>query len=89
MSIYLAMTLGTFACIIAMRRADGPVEKIADLAGLARTKPAMAFFLATITCGLWPERRAASSRDHVPRIFDSKVDKGLRLATPTIVCAAR
>jgi NADH-quinone oxidoreductase subunit N len=46
MAVYVPMTLGTFACIIAMRRPDGPVEKIADLAGLARTKPAMAFVLA-------------------------------------------
>jgi NADH-quinone oxidoreductase subunit N len=46
MSIYVAMTLGTFACIIAMRRDGKPFENIADLAGLARTNPAMAFFLA-------------------------------------------
>jgi len=52
MAIYVAMTLGTFACIIAMRRADGPVEKIADLAGLARTKPAMALFLAIMMFSL-------------------------------------
>ena len=52
MAIYLAMTLGTFACIIAMRRPDGPVEKNADLAGLARTKPAMAFFLAMMMFSL-------------------------------------
>jgi len=52
MTIYVAMTLGTFACIIAMRRADGPVEKIADLAGLASTKPAMAFFLAMLMFSL-------------------------------------
>jgi len=52
MAIYLAMTLGTFACIIAMRRADGPVEKISDLAGLARTKPMMAFFLAMMMFSL-------------------------------------
>jgi NADH-quinone oxidoreductase subunit N len=51
-SIYVAMTLGTFACIIAMRRADGSVEKIADLAGLARTKPGMAFFLAMLLFSL-------------------------------------
>jgi NADH-quinone oxidoreductase subunit N len=44
-AIYVAMTLGTFAAIIAMRRPAGPVEEIADLAGLARTKPAMALFL--------------------------------------------
>jgi NADH-quinone oxidoreductase subunit N len=52
MAIYLAMTLGTFACIIAMRRPDGPVEKIADLAGLARTSPGMAFFLAMLMFSL-------------------------------------
>ena len=52
MSIYVAMTLGTFACIIAMRRPDGPVERIADLAGLARSKPAMAFFLAMMMFSL-------------------------------------
>ncbi|HEY2136136.1 MAG TPA: NADH-quinone oxidoreductase subunit NuoN [Xanthobacteraceae bacterium] len=52
MAIYLAMTLGTFACIIAMRRPDGPVERIADLAGLARTKPGMAFFLAMLMFSL-------------------------------------
>jgi NADH-quinone oxidoreductase subunit N len=52
MAIYLAMTLGAFACILAMRRAEGPVEKIADLAGLARTKPAMAFFFAMLMFSL-------------------------------------
>jgi NADH-quinone oxidoreductase subunit N len=48
MTIYVAMTLGTFACILAMRRGDLMVEEIADLKGLARTKPAMAFFLAML-----------------------------------------
>ncbi len=52
MTIYVAMTLGTFACIIAMRRNDGPVEQISDLAGLARTKPGMAFFLAMMLFSL-------------------------------------
>jgi NADH-quinone oxidoreductase subunit N len=52
MSIYVAMTLGTFACIIAMRRESGAVETIADLAGLSRTKPAMAFFLAMLLFSL-------------------------------------
>src|SRR3954470_22146506 len=52
MAIYLAMTLGTFACILSMRTAHGLVENIADLAGLARTKPAMAFFLAVMTFSL-------------------------------------
>jgi NADH-quinone oxidoreductase subunit N len=48
MAIYVAMTLGIFACIIAMRRAGQPYENISDLAGLARTKPATAFFLAML-----------------------------------------
>jgi NADH-quinone oxidoreductase subunit N len=48
MAIYVAMTLGTFACILAMRRGDVMVEEIADLKGLARTQPAMAFFLAML-----------------------------------------
>jgi NADH-quinone oxidoreductase subunit N len=51
-AIYLAMTLGTFACIIAMRRTTGPVEQISDLSGLARTRPAMAFFLAMLLFSL-------------------------------------
>lgn len=42
MTIYLITTLGAFACVLAMRRADeGMVEEIADLAGLVRTKPWM------------------------------------------------
>ena len=52
MGIYLAMTLGTFAAILSMRRAEGPVEEIADLAGLARTNPGMAFFLAMLLFSL-------------------------------------
>jgi NADH-quinone oxidoreductase subunit N len=48
MAIYVAMTLGTFACIIAMRRRGKAFEDITDLSGLARTNPAMAFFLATM-----------------------------------------
>jgi NADH-quinone oxidoreductase subunit N len=52
MAIYVAMTLGTFACILAMRRNGVMVEEIGDLAGLARTKPAMAFFLAMLLFSL-------------------------------------
>ncbi len=52
MAIYLTMTLGTFACILAMRRDHGMVEEIADLAGLSRTSPAMAFFLAMLLFSL-------------------------------------
>jgi len=42
MLIYLAMTLGTFAFILAMRRNDTNVEQIEDLAGIASTNPVMA-----------------------------------------------
>jgi NADH-quinone oxidoreductase subunit N len=52
MAIYLTMTLGTFACILAMRRDGAMVEEIADLAGLARTNPAMALFLAILLFSL-------------------------------------
>ena len=52
MAIYVAMTLGTFACILSMRRDGQMVENIYDLAGLARTKPAMAFFLAMLLFSL-------------------------------------
>jgi NADH-quinone oxidoreductase subunit N len=50
--IYMAMTLGAFAAILAMRRDGVMVEDIASLAGLARTKPAMAFLLGTILFSL-------------------------------------
>jgi NADH-quinone oxidoreductase subunit N len=52
MAIYVAMTLGTFACILSMRRDGQMVEDIGDLAGLARTKPAMAFFFAMLLFSL-------------------------------------
>ena len=53
MAIYLAMTLGTFAVILSMRRErQGMVEQISDLSGLARTNPALAFFLAMLLFSL-------------------------------------
>jgi NADH-quinone oxidoreductase subunit N len=52
MSIYLAMTLGAFACILAMRRRDGMVEDIEELSGMARTHPVIAFLLAMILFSL-------------------------------------
>jgi NADH-quinone oxidoreductase subunit N len=52
MAIYLAMTLGTFAVILAMRRAEGAVEEISDLSGLSRTNPPLAFFLALLLFSL-------------------------------------
>jgi NADH-quinone oxidoreductase subunit N len=46
MAIYMIMTIGTFACVIAMRHKEGAVEEIGDLAGLARTNKLMAFIMA-------------------------------------------
>jgi len=52
MAIYLVMTLGTFAAILPMRVGDHYVEKISDLAGLARTNGPMAFFLSAMMLSL-------------------------------------
>ncbi len=52
MIIYMAMTLGTFACILAMRRTDGMVENISDLAGLSRTNPMMALLMTAFMFSL-------------------------------------
>jgi NADH-quinone oxidoreductase subunit N len=45
MAIYLAMTLGAFACILALRRGKVMFESIDDLSGLARSHPGLAFCL--------------------------------------------
>ena len=50
--IYVAMTLGTFAVILSMRRGEEMVENIDDLAGLSRTSPVMAFMLAMLLFSL-------------------------------------
>lgn len=52
MLIYVAMTLGTFAFIISMRRKEGLVEKIDDLAGLSNTNPVMATLLTILLFSL-------------------------------------
>ncbi|NGN40850.1 NADH-quinone oxidoreductase subunit NuoN [Mesorhizobium sp. CGMCC 1.15528] len=52
MLIYLVMTLGTFAFILAMRRKDGNVEQISDLAGLSTTNPMMATILTILMFSL-------------------------------------
>ncbi|MDZ5696939.1 MULTISPECIES: NADH-quinone oxidoreductase subunit NuoN [Phyllobacteriaceae] len=52
MMIYLAMTLGTFAFILAMRRNDTNVEQIDDLAGLASTNPMMATVMTILMFSL-------------------------------------
>jgi NADH-quinone oxidoreductase subunit N len=45
MTIYLVMNIGTFACILSMRRQGSMVEGIDDLAGLGKTNPRMALAL--------------------------------------------
>ncbi|PZN49608.1 MAG: NADH-quinone oxidoreductase subunit NuoN [Proteobacteria bacterium] len=52
MLIYVAMTLGTFAFILAMRRDDRQLEEIGDLAGIAHTNPAMATILTILLFSL-------------------------------------
>ncbi len=52
MLIYMVMTIGTFACIISMRRKDGVVEEISDLAGLSQRNPLMALVLTLLMFSL-------------------------------------
>ncbi len=52
LTIYLIMTFGTFAAILAMRVQGRYVENVADLAGLSRTNGWMAFFLAMLMFSL-------------------------------------
>jgi NADH-quinone oxidoreductase subunit N len=65
MTVYVAMTLGTFLVVQRMRDAnDQPVEEISSLAGLSRTRPmlalAMAIFMFSLAgipplFGFWPK----------------------------------
>jgi NADH-quinone oxidoreductase subunit N len=52
MAIYMTMTLGSFAVILAMRRRDGMVEDISELSGLSRTNPVMALLLTILMLSL-------------------------------------
>ena len=46
LTIYVAMTLGSFLVVLQMRGQDGqPIESIASLAGMSRTRPALAWAL--------------------------------------------
>jgi len=46
MAIYLAMNVGTFCCVLSMRRQGVLAEGVDDLAGLARNHPMMAAAMA-------------------------------------------
>jgi NADH-quinone oxidoreductase subunit N len=50
--IYVTMTVGTFACILAMSRGGQSLEKIQDLAGISRTNPVLAFMFAMLMFSL-------------------------------------
>jgi NADH-quinone oxidoreductase subunit N len=53
MTIYVGMTLGTFAIILSMRRKEvGNVETVNDLAGLSSTNPFMAIVLTALMFSL-------------------------------------
>jgi len=65
MAVYLVMTLGSFLCVLQMRDADGrPVETLASLAGLSRSRKGLAAALAVFMfslagipplLGFWPK----------------------------------
>ena len=65
MTVYMAMTLGSFLVVLQMRGEGGePVESLASLSGLARTRPglaaAMAVFMFSLAgipplLGFWPK----------------------------------
>ncbi|WP_156839254.1 NADH-quinone oxidoreductase subunit NuoN [Novosphingobium aquimarinum] len=53
LAIYVAMSLGGFVAILMMKGEDGePIEKIAQIAGLSRTRPGLAAALAMIMFSL-------------------------------------
>ncbi|MEO0496801.1 MAG: NADH-quinone oxidoreductase subunit NuoN [Pseudomonadota bacterium] len=52
MTVYLAMTLGVFGIILAMRTKDGDVEEIDDMAGLSQTNPIIAVILTMLLFSL-------------------------------------
>ncbi|WP_448952569.1 NADH-quinone oxidoreductase subunit NuoN [Labrys neptuniae] len=52
LALYLAMTIGTFAVILSMKRRGAYVENISDLSGLSSTDPMMAYALAALMFSL-------------------------------------
>ena len=52
MAIYMVMTLGTFACILALRRSGIYVEEFSELAGLSRRQPMLASLLTILMFSL-------------------------------------
>ena len=54
--VYVFMSAGTFACIIAMRRGGGALEEITDLNGLAEPIPGSRWRWPS-SCSAWPASR--------------------------------
>jgi NADH-quinone oxidoreductase subunit N len=52
LAIYIVMTVGAFACVLAMCRNDEPVEDIAELGGLAETNLGLAFVFGALLFSL-------------------------------------
>src|SRR5271167_926592 len=52
MTVYVLMTAGTFACILAMKRDGKPVEQISDLSGLATNDPGLALAISVFMFSL-------------------------------------
>jgi NADH-quinone oxidoreductase subunit N len=50
--IYVTMTLGAFAAILAMQRNGQALEQISDFSGLSQTNPILAFFFAMLLFSL-------------------------------------
>jgi NADH-quinone oxidoreductase subunit N len=48
LAIYITMTLGSFACILAMKRDGQQIEEISELSGLSRRQPLLAFIFAML-----------------------------------------
>ncbi len=76
-TVYVVMTLGSFLVVLQMRGRDGqPIESIASLSGLSRTRPglavAMAIFMFSLAgipplLGFWPKLA----------VFQAATDAGL------------
>ncbi len=52
MATYLAMTLGVFACVLALKHSTGRAETIEDLSGLSRSNPGVAVLMGAMMFSL-------------------------------------
>lgn len=52
MAVYLAMTIGLFACILSLKSDKGYIEQISDMKGLAQSRPFIAVIIAVMMFSL-------------------------------------